>query len=283
MLITSLRAKSYNLRIEYNPTDIDYLCGLPLGTRKVNQDHIFQDQFRKRKQPKIKGFEYGGFLWVHEECNNKFGGAGQGPESICKKALRLLEVLYSNGAIVNTDTKILGINSSLLQGFTKQDLNFFKIIDGRKVPNEELTASKYLADKQMANPFQVPSSIALSTLAKSAAGFLVKKYGFPPQGRWRILASHWHGEDEDFDFDHLFGNQKPLEVGIKLWVKPMGDNWIVAYKFNRFLACFCFESVASDLFRQVKGISRNTDWMFFDSDKLIDLVGYDWSNNEYPL
>ena len=268
---------------EYNINDLCYLCSKPFGIEKVNEDHIFQQQFIRRKHPKAKGFNYAGTLLAHENCNNSFGGAGKGAESICKKALHLLEILYSPNTLIGhlRDLPIVAINSSSLPEFTSNDVAFFKFNDTSNLPYKDFTSSDYFSDKEKINPFRIPTNIALSTLAKSTAGFLIKRFGYPQNSRWRILAIPYYAEDDDFSFDEIMGNVKPLEVGIKVWIKPENNGWLAVYKFNRFLVYFCFEPTASTYFQQLKKKFVNIDCLFFESDKLIDLINYDWGN--YPL
>lgn len=276
------------MKLHYDPSEICYLCGNQLGTEEVNEDHIFQQQFVSRKHPKTQGYDYAGVLLAHKACNAKFGGAGQGPESICRKALHLLEVLHSDAALWrqrkdNPNIRILGLTPASLPEFTDQDARFFGLIDARNISYNQMISPEYLADKPRVNVFRTPTNIALSTLAKSTAGFLVKRYDFPRQGRWRILAMPYIANNPGFDLDGLFGNVKPLELKIKLWIKREGGGWFAAYKHNRLLVYFCFESVATNYLEQVKATFHSDGWLFFDSDQLITLVGYDWCKNMYPL
>jgi len=266
------------MKNEYNTSDFCYLCSKELGIEKINEDHIFQKQFTRRQQAKAKGFDYGGVLFVHESCNNRFGGGGQGAESICKKALHLLEVLYSENVAIGhlRDIPIVAINSSALPEFTDADIAFFKYNDVANLSYEDWTSSNYFSDKQKIDPFRMPKNIALSTLAKSAAGFLVKRYSYPTKGRWRILAIPYYAQDGNFSLDNILGNVKPLAIGIKLWIVPQNNRWLSVYKFDRFLVHFYFEPSASDYFRQLKKTYLKADCLFFDSDKLTDLIGYDW-------
>jgi hypothetical protein len=273
---------------DYDPTELCYLCGKQLGAEQVNEDHLFQQQFLSRPQPKTKGFDYAGTLPTHTICHSKFGNAGEGPESICRKALQLLEVLHSKRALWrerkdNPNVRIVGINSASLPEFTKQDVEFFKLIDATEVPYSDLASGKFLVDKKRVNPFAIPINIALSTLAKSTSAFLVKRFSYPRQGRWRILAIPHYAGEGDFTFDDLFGDTRPLEVGVKLWIRREHNGWLAAYKHNRLLVFFCFESSASDYFQNVTKVFRNASCPFYDCDNLISLVDYDWSSNQYPL
>jgi hypothetical protein len=273
---------------DYDPTDLCYLCGRQLAAEEVNEDHLFQHQFLDRPQPKAKGFDYAGTMPTHKVCNSKFGNAGQGPESICLKALHLLEVLYDPSTlwkegIDNPNIRIVAINSRALPEFTKRDVEFFKLIDVTNVAYNEWASGDHLADKKKVNPFATPINVALSTLAKSAAAFLVKRFSYPRQGRWRILSIPYFAQDGDFTLDNLFGDTKPLEVGMKLWIKREHNGWLAAYKHNRLLVFFCFESSASDFFQKVTNVFRNASCLLYDSEDLISLVAYDWSSNKYPL
>jgi hypothetical protein len=291
VVVRHVMPTAYKRKMDYDPKEICYLCGSQLGLTDVNLDHVFQQQFVTRNQPKEKGFDYAGVLPVHVGCNKKFGTGNQAPEAICGKALRLLEVLQRDDTLKvirdNPNFRVAAINSSWFLNFSQQDIDYFKLIDLTNVAYEDWAHGNHLADKQMINPFQIPINVALSTLAKSTAGFLVKRHGVAGNTHWRILALPFYAQDNDFDFDRLFGKVQPLEVGIKLWIKSDRNSWLAGYKHNRLFVIFCIEFAASDTFRQIKA-QLNSVWkdfscLFFDSDKLIDLVGYHWSKNEYPL
>ena len=68
--------------------DICYLCGKEIVGSEESGDHAFPKTLLKREQRKAKGFDYGGKLPTHENCNNTFG-----PERFARKALELLQVL----------------------------------------------------------------------------------------------------------------------------------------------------------------------------------------------
>jgi hypothetical protein len=52
-----------------------YLCGMPVAEEASTDDHAVPKQLISRAQPKAKGFDYGGVLPTHAECNNRFGPA----------------------------------------------------------------------------------------------------------------------------------------------------------------------------------------------------------------
>ena len=258
--------------MDHNPNEICYLCSSRLGNDAINHDHIFQQQFVTRDQPKAQGFNYGGVLPINLACNKKFGTGNQAPEAICGKAMRLLDALHRDDALKvrsdNPNFRIAAINSSWFKDFTQQDINFFKLIDVTDLEYEDWAHGTYLSDEQMINPFIIPTNIALTTLAKRPAGFLVKRHGYKLSSRWRILSLPFYVHDQDFNLDSIFGDVKPLEVGIKLWLKSEGNGWFAGYRHNCFFVLFCIEPTASNLFQQIvyqlKSIMSDFSCMFFD-------------------
>lgn len=114
--------------------DVCYLCGKPLLRGQVrSDDHVVPATLIARTQPKVKGFDYGGYLPTHETCNNHFGN-----ETYVSKALDLLRILHGlhiGGPLQHTqqpNISILPLNASQLSHFTTRDLQFFKIYDARQ-------------------------------------------------------------------------------------------------------------------------------------------------------
>lgn len=110
------------------PVRICYLCGKPiLPEHEIDEDHVVQKTLLGKKQPKMPGFDYGGRLITHKECNNKFGGAASRTEVICKKALSLLNVLFDEKCYINKADSNLGlwaIDSRYLKNFSKKEIEF---------------------------------------------------------------------------------------------------------------------------------------------------------------
>lgn len=255
----------------------------------TNEDHVVPKQFIKRSQPKAKGFEYGGFLRTHGECNNKFGGAGSKAEVICQKALHLIHVLHDENCFLLRERKgrpkdrILAINSECLKSFTKRDLEFFELIDVRQIRDlKQWTSNEFLSKHKPSDTFKKSINIALSVLAKSAAAFLVSRFGFWPNIRWRIVAVPYFSKVPGFDFDVLFGGVKPFEIGVKLWVKKWNDtDWFAAYKVRGICIVFNFiNSQDSTIFEQINREFQGGSKLIFQSEKLINLIGYDWASNQ---
>ena len=51
---------------------ICYLCGQPIEDAVTSGDHVIPRTLLGKRPPKAKGFDYGGRLRTHPECNNRF-------------------------------------------------------------------------------------------------------------------------------------------------------------------------------------------------------------------
>jgi hypothetical protein len=264
-----------------------YLCSEPIEN-EANEDHVVPKQFIKRNQPKVKGFEYGGVLETHTDCNNKFGGAGSKSEVVCQKALHLIRILHDENCFLlrerksNPKDRILAINSECLKSFTKNDLEFFELIDVRHIKDlKEWTSHEFLSGHKHSDTFKKSINITLSVLAKSAAAFLVSRFSFWPEVRWRIMAIPYFSKDFNFDFDSLFGAVKPFEIGVKLWVKKWNDtDWFTSYKVHEICIVFNFiNSRDSKIYERIQREFQGGSKLVFQSEKLINLIGHDWAAN----
>lgn len=154
-------------------TKICYLCSLPVDQHST-RDHAVPKQLISRAQPKAKGFDYGGVLPTHPECNNRFG-----PETYCTKALKLIEVLHNPKCVLKLPHKndpsirMMALNYECLKGFTKRDLDFFKFIDVRDKTVAEFSNPSFFSGKPKALPLRYALFVALAVLTKSAAALLV--------------------------------------------------------------------------------------------------------------
>ena len=270
-----------------NPTSkLCYLCGEPLEVQAMDQDHVFQKQFIKREQPKTPGYFYAGCLPVHKTCNNHFGKSGSKAESICHKALLLLNVLHDDKTLWRThkdnpNINIIAIRSDLLPGFTGEDIKFFKLISLLKVDYDKWSSPSFFDKKEKVSPFEKPINTALTVLAKSSAAFLVKYENILPVSKWRILAVPYYASD--LSLDEILGHVKPIEIGFKFWVKkfPNGDKF-TTYAIDNLCIFFCF-ALTQDLsnFKIINERLSDDNAYYFESNKLIDLVGYNWGNNNF--
>lgn len=258
--------------------DICYLCGLPISGRKSN-DHVVPKQLLKRKQPKVKGFDYAGMLPSHAKCNNQFG-----PETYCKKAMSLIHVLHDNNCFLkrrhpdNPNIEILAINSNCLPDFSTQDLRFFKFIDVRNKELSEWSNPSFFTGKPKTNPLEHALFVSLSVLAKSASALLVsRELKYIPK-QWRIIAIPNYGKHNTIDFDELVGNTKPFDIGVKVWLKPVNNgNWWVIYKaFDMVVFMFYWFSCISSDIVEISPFRSEAQCFEFQSPRLIDLINYQW-------
>lgn len=215
-------------------SSICYLCGKEIGKGVASKDHVVPRQFIRRKQPKMRGFDYTGVLPTHEECNNKFGAES---ERMCQKSLQLIDALSNPECYVRLqhrdkrEIEIMGFDADCLPGFTESDREFFRFIDVRSTSIEELRDTEFYKGKRKTNLHKQILNIALSVLAKSAAAVLVKRFDTSPRTWWRILCIPYHGVSPTVDFDGLLGKTKPFEVGVKLWIRPYNNkDWFGIYK-----------------------------------------------------
>ena len=110
-----------------------YLCGQPVDGSTSSGDHVIPRTLRGKGPPKIPGFDYGGVLPTHPECNNRFGD-----ETHVRKALQLLGALHdSNTTLIrpapgNLKGHVLALNEQALAGLGPRDFQFFGIYDARK-------------------------------------------------------------------------------------------------------------------------------------------------------
>lgn len=258
---------------------ICYLCGKRVIGETPSGDHSIPQQFIKRSQTKVKGFDYGGKLPTHAKCNNQFG-----PEQMCFQAVQLLgayqNLIYTN--LKNPDISI-PVKKEEIKSFTKKDLDFFGLIDTTNVGYENWAHNPgFFKDKKKIIPFKKPLNIALSVLTKSAAALLVKRFNVSPKSRWNILCMPFKLQKSTDDFDSIFGETKPFDIGIKIWIKKCENlkDFLVLYKNEKVLLIIVFtfskdEKCKNDFIQRF----NDADKFFFKSSCLMDLVTYNWINN----
>lgn len=264
---------------------ICFLCGEVLDGN-IDEDHVVQRQFVKG-QPKQRGLDYTGTIEVHESCNDKFGNKSSNAESICPKALQLLKVLFNQKYLlrqkkVDPGLRLIAITEKDLKGFSKYDLEFFRLIDARNLPYSQITKSDFYKDRESIDPFKKPVNVALTVLAKSAAALLFRKHSYYPNGSWQIFATSFLG-DPVIDYDPILGETKPFFPGVKAWIKQYENgDWFCAYKLDELNVYFIFPKT-EDLsnINDLKKVMSDYDIVYFRSNRLFDMVGYEWSNNIY--
>ena len=115
-----------------------YLCNQPIDGLTRSRDHVIPRTLCGKQPPKAKGFDYGGVLYTHPECNNRFVD-----EMHVRKAMRLLEVLHDSNMTLfrpapgKLKGQVLALNGKNLPGFSQRDFCFFGIHDAS---NDSITS-----------------------------------------------------------------------------------------------------------------------------------------------
>ncbi len=268
--------------------EICYICGKEILKDDVkNSDHVFPKQFIKRKHPKSNGFDYLGILPTHKYCNSKFGDSNSGTESMVKKALKLIHVLFNSNSHIllehkqNSNIKVLALNFEYLKDFSNKDFKFFQFTDVRNIDYDTFTSLESLNAQKSVKPFDKPTNICLSVLAKSAAAILIKRKSIKIPKKWLIAAYPGFIENIDNNFEVLFGKTKPLETGIKYWLKTINsENYLFVYKFESIIVFFHFAFDSGLLINKIlPEIFKDKDIVFFSGSNLLKLINYQWSEN----
>jgi len=250
-----------------------------LPPEKRSRDHVVPAVLIERDQPRVKGFDYGGMLPTHEDCNNRFG-----PETYCSKALDLMSVLNDDECIVrvqhNKDPSIrmMAINSECLPTFTTRDLEFFRFIDVRDEEKETWSKPSFFTGKPRVNPERAARNVALAVLAKSAAALLIKRSLRTVPDKWRIVSAAYTGATDRLDFDQLLGSTKPFDVGVKVWLREIdtGD-WFAIYRAKKVIVFFAFVFSGTAMVRHMRQTFSDTDVLTFEGDNLNELLTNDWA------
>jgi len=274
------------------PVRICYLCGqYILPEHETDEDHTYQKALWKKKQPKVKGLEYGGTITTHRKCNNEFGGAVAKTEVICKKAFILLNVLFDEKCYIKRFYKgdpnlgMLVLDSRHIKNFSKKELEFFKINDVLDKKYKSWADISYLKKLEKVDARRRPTNIAMTVSAKSAAALLVSHNNVSPDSYWRIAAYPGFDKEGNADFDNLFGQTKPFDIGVKVWSREVSKkDYLVIYKYDKFIAFyhFSFSNDTDALQKVLPSIfakENKENIVHFKSNCLLDLIGYDWYEN----
>jgi hypothetical protein len=209
-----------------------YLCGEAIDPTSETDDHVIPKTLKTQKQPKVKGFDYGGVLPAHQRCNNEFG-----PEKYVDKALQLIAALHDPNCWSihqhkdDPSIQVLALRSECFKGITRRDLEYFKLIDGRGRDISEISDPSFFSGKTKTNPWRDATFATLAVLTKSAAALLISRHLHRVPTRWRVLASLYIGATEAFDSetDELLGNTKPFDSEVTAPIRCVGDsyNWFI--------------------------------------------------------
>jgi hypothetical protein len=256
-----------------------YLCGKPLQDEAPSQDHVVPKTLIQRNQPKVKGFDYAGTLPTHAVCNNEFG-----PEKFVSKALDFLDALHNPEVFFeyphpkDPKARMMALNSALLPAFTKQDLQFFQIIDAREKSEEQLHELSLIEGRKPVNPRLRALHVALAVLTKSVAALIVsRKLKSVPQ-KWDVLAIPYVGDADAIDFDDLFGSTEPFDVGVKVWLGELETNdYVAAYRAKSVIVFFLFRFSASTVaWERMLSLFKSAPRLRFLGSSLIEVTKYAW-------
>ncbi len=263
------------------PAPFCYLCSSIIAGPST-RDHAVPKGLIKREQPRAKGYEYGGFLPTHPECNNRFG-----PEAYAAKAMDLLRVRTDPRFMLqlthpkDPSIRIATVNADLLPHFTEADLRHFGMMDGRDTFEQAMASPAFFKDKKKSNPVKRALQTSLSVLAKSAAALLFTRFRIAPPARWQIVAFPYSQNDanSELNFDEEFGGpSKPFDDGLQLWIKPLDDgNYFAIYKARGPMVFFLF--VLGDM-RQVLGVRArfaDVDHYYFEGRTINSMLITGWS------
>lgn len=263
------------------PAPFCYLCSSIIAGPST-RDHAVPKGLIQRSQPKAKGYEYGGVLPTHPECNNRFG-----PEAYAAKAMDLLRVCTDPSFMLelrhpkDPSIRIATVNSDLLPQFTKADLGYFGMIDGRETFEQAIASPAFFKDKRKSNPVKQALQTSLSVLAKSAAALLFTRFRIAPPGKWQIIAFPYSQNDanSELNFDEEFGGpSKPFDDGLQLWMKPMEDgNFFAIYKARGPMVFFLFVFGDTRQVRAIRARFADGDHYYFEGTTIKAMLSTGWT------
>lgn len=262
--------------------EVCYLCGKEIADDdRKSDDHVIPQLLVTRKQPKTKGFDYGGKLPAHEICNNEFGS-----ETYCATALKLINKLYNiNCVSMLNDKKVMVLNEDCFKNLSQRDLHFFRIIDVRAKSIIDIKKPSFFEGKPKTNPKRDALFVALAVLTKSAAALLIKRHLHFVPSRWSVLAIHHTEVSEEMDtsFDSIFGVTTPFDIGVKVWLRHFdSDNWLAAYRVQNVLIFLLFRFSETETFwnGMIERFPNKEHW-FFEGTHLNELINYQWQKPAY--
>ena len=256
-----------------------YLCGRPADLSRSSGDHVIPRTLLGDRPPKIKGFEYGGKLHTHPECNNRFGD-----ETYARKALQLLGALHDSETTLardapgNPNALVLALNEEKLPSFGPRDFRFFGMHDARHDSLASLDDPEYYADKPPASPGRIALSTSFSVLAKSASALLVRRHLADLPSSWNIVCVPYGGDVTRVDLSPFLGVTKPFAKDIRVWMNGFeGDSWLALYA-TRSVMVWLFFLMEDDrnLVEAIQSRFPCEQCFQFQGKSLMDLVGHDW-------
>ena len=256
-----------------------YLCGELVDNGAGSGDHVIPRTLLGDRRPKVKGFDYGGRVPAHRECNNRFGD-----ETHVRKALHLLGALHDSRTTLTRPAPghakghALALNEATLPGFGRRDLRFFGIHDARNDAMARFDDPEYYTGKPRADFLKTVLCTCLSVLAKSAAALLVSRQLAELPGNWDNVCVPYAGDATGADLSSFFGETRPFAPDIRVWIKKFeAGSWVSIYVTGTAMAWFFF--LMDEDRNLVEGIRERfprEPCLRFQGKSLMDLVGHDW-------
>lgn len=257
------------------PPPVCYLCGKPVVVR--SRDHAVPKTLLEGQPPKMRGFEYGGFLPTHKTCNNEFG-----PETYAQRSLELIDALHNPDCTrtfrhtEDPTVRLMALNSECLPNFNRRDLRYFKIADCRQ--HRTLPSVGGLRSAEAVDPFKLALYAALAVLLKSAAALAIRRKIKAVPDAWQVMAVPYVGDAAQIDFDELFGSTRPFSPSVKVWMGVLvtGDV-LVVYRTSRVLVYFFFRfSSSMEGWRHMRGQFVGKPRLRFDGRSIRDVLHNGW-------
>jgi hypothetical protein len=78
------------------------------------------------------------------------------------------------------------------------------------------------------------------------------------------------------DFDAMFGDTRPFDIGVKVWLKAChSGDWFVAYRAQNVLVFFLFHlSGSQEFWDGILAKFQDTERLCFEGTRLVDLIAY---------
>ena len=256
-----------------------YLCGQRVDGMISSRDHVIPQTLRDKLPPKVRGFDYGGVLPTHPECNNRFDD-----ETYVRKAMQILGALHDSNTTLarpapgKQEGHVLVLNEEKLTEFSLRDFRFFGIHDARNDLMASFDNPEYYADKPSANFRKTVTCTTLSVLTKSAAALLVKRYLPDLPRKWNVVCILYAGDAKKADLSFLFRETKPFTKEIRVSAKKFEDSsWFVSYVTSTalVLSFFLMENDCH-LVADIQNKFSDMECFRFESETLMDLDGHDW-------
>jgi hypothetical protein len=257
-----------------------YLCGKDIPTdEKFSSDHVVPKLLIDREQPKVKGYDYGGFLPTHNNCNNAFG-----PESYCRKALKIISKLNDPECISkfqhnqHSDLLLMALNSECFDEFSEKELQFFKIRDVRSNSFDEIKDPAFIQQGQPTNIEEKVLFTSLAVISKSAGALLMKRHLNKVPTTWKILSIPYYGITKDLDFEIIIGESKPFDTDVKVYIKDMESDLFLVLYIAYGVMFYLFIQIDGG-WRRLKDIAKkfqDAAPYFFKGKCINDLLSFKW-------